>query len=147
MEDRSTSILLKGKQSIKYQTSTGIPQGSPVSPILYLFFNADLVEACSNPEGKQATGIGFVDNVNVLAYSSSTEENCKILEEMYQKCIYWANKHGAEFFPHKYNLIHLTKKPRKFGMAASINLESIQIDPKASIRILGVQIDSKLSWI
>lgn len=90
--------------------------------------------------------MGFVDDVNILAYSTSTEENCRILESMHEKCIQWASKHGAVFAPQKYELVHLARNPKKFNMRASVHKNHKDISPKADIRILGVQIDTKLRW-
>lgn len=87
------------------EVNTGIPQGSPISPILFLFFNADLVEICNKSE-LNASGSGFVDDVNILVYGNSTEANCRTLEKLHVKCADWARKHGATFAPHKYELIH-----------------------------------------
>jgi hypothetical protein len=35
-------------------TPTGIPQGSPLSPILYLFYNAGLTKACTEQETRES---------------------------------------------------------------------------------------------
>ncbi|KAJ5710399.1 hypothetical protein N7488_004555 [Penicillium malachiteum] len=43
LADRRTRIKLPGYVSDIFVTSTGIPQGSPISPILFLLFNALLV--------------------------------------------------------------------------------------------------------
>jgi hypothetical protein len=56
----------------------GIPQGSLFSPILLLFYDADLVNVCNSPD-LLVTGIGFVDDAIILAYGKSTEETCSIL--------------------------------------------------------------------
>lgn len=53
--------------------------------------------------------MAFVDDVNILAYSSSTEANCRTLERVHRACLKWAKRHGAEFAPSKYELIHLAK--------------------------------------
>ena len=87
--------------------ATGIPQGSPVSPILFLFFNKDLVDFCTRGTGK-VSAISFVDDVNILVVGSSTESNCRVLEHVYHSCITWACRHRASFTPHKYELMHLT---------------------------------------
>ena len=56
--DRLSHSLRKRRINVKYVTwildclyhtyslekATGIPQGSPMSPVLYIFYNADLVE-------------------------------------------------------------------------------------------------------
>ena len=47
LADRRTSLVLGRWQSDTHQVATGIPQGSPVSPILFLFFNKDLVDFCA----------------------------------------------------------------------------------------------------
>ena len=124
---------------------TGIPQGSPLSSILYLFYNADLLEICERP-GTNTSAIGFVDDANILAYGKSTEENCKTLESIHRQCEKWASRHGSLFAPTKYELIHLSRNPKRFNMAASINIASTEIEPKTDIRVLGLQIDTKLKW-
>jgi hypothetical protein len=43
VNDRTTQLLFDGKKAPKQATRTGIPQGSPLSPILFLFFAADLL--------------------------------------------------------------------------------------------------------
>ena len=125
--------------------STGIPQGSPVSPILFLFFNKDLVDFCARGTGK-VSAIGFVDDVNILVVGNSTESNCRVLEHVHHGCTAWADRHGAAFAPHKYELMHLTRSPRRFNMAAGVNLEGITKAPQPTLRILGILLDPKLRW-
>ena len=46
--DRETSLTLNCKISNMKPVHTSIPQGSPISPILFLFFNAPLIEDCAS---------------------------------------------------------------------------------------------------
>jgi hypothetical protein len=39
----------------RVRTPTGILQGSPLSPILYLFYNAGLIEVCMEQETREST--------------------------------------------------------------------------------------------
>lgn len=58
--DRSATILVNG-QTLEQQLlrQAGLPQGSPLSPILFLFFNADLVQRKIDSNGG---AIAFVDD-------------------------------------------------------------------------------------
>ncbi|KAJ5872399.1 reverse transcriptase [Penicillium soppii] len=46
LSNRSTKIRMPEGISYQTPTPTGIPQWSPISPILYLVYNADLIENC-----------------------------------------------------------------------------------------------------
>ena len=64
--------------------NAGVPQGSLLFSILFLFYNADLLDLCCNPAAR-TTAIGFIDDVNILVYGPSTESNCRKLEATYRK--------------------------------------------------------------
>ena len=145
LTDRETSLTLGRMTSRLEPAETGIPQGSPVSPILFLFFNAPLIERCTEAKLRLQVG-GFVDDIHLLAYGKSTEANCETLRQAHEICLQWAGTHGATFAPKKYELIHLIRSPGKFNIRASVDLGSATAKPKASIRVLGLQIDGKLRW-
>jgi Reverse transcriptase (RNA-dependent DNA polymerase) len=64
------------------------PQGSSISPILYLFYNASFLKEYDDIRLRRSV-TGFVDDVNILAFSESTEENCRRLREIHNKCLTW----------------------------------------------------------
>jgi hypothetical protein len=86
ISNRTTTLCLPGYNTDAFPTHTGIPQGSPLSPILFLFYNANLVEIC-NPSTLPASGTSFVDEVNALAFGKSTEENCRTLQTVHEWCL------------------------------------------------------------
>jgi Reverse transcriptase (RNA-dependent DNA polymerase) len=143
--DRTTTIKVAEGESELLNVNTGIPQGSPISPILFLFFISDLLSTVDN-EALRVSGNGFVDDINILTYGASTERNCKILEEIHRECIKWATTHGAIFAPEKYEVIHLTRARKRFNLKAAPVLDGLRINTKGHIRILGVQVDTKLKW-
>ncbi len=128
-----------------FPTNTGIPQGSPLSPILFLFYNANLVSAC-NQRTSPSSGIRFVDNVNALAFGKTTEENCRMLQTVHERYLEWAQRHGASFAPEKYILVHFTKARTKHNTACPLTLPSFTISPSLSAHVLGVILNKKLSW-
>ena len=86
LSERSTSIRLQDFESNIEKVDLGIPQGSPISPILYLFYNADLLEE-SLDISLSITLTGFIDDISLLTYSESTERNVRNLEKAYGKCL------------------------------------------------------------
>lgn len=82
--DREASLLFDGRESSPISVDVGIPQGSPVSPILFLFYNAELLEI-GNAHAK-VTALGFVDDVNLVAVGKSTEANCRALRAVHDEC-------------------------------------------------------------
>ena len=86
LSKRSTSITLDRKISNIFNVDAGIPQELPISPVLFLFFNAPLLEDCANSRLQVQVG-GFVDNVHLMAYGISTEANCRILDKAHTLCL------------------------------------------------------------
>ena len=122
---------------------TGIPQGLLVSPILFLFFNIPLIKGYKRLGLLVQTG-GFVDDIHLLAYSKSIERNYQILEKAYRKYARQAAIYSATFAPTKYNLVHLTRKPKKVNFTATVRLGTVSIQLDLVIRVLGLQVDTKM---
>jgi hypothetical protein len=123
----------------------GISQGSTLSPILFLFYNANLVET-SNPPTLPASGTGFADDMNALAFGKSTEENCRTLQTVHERCLEWARRHGASYAPEKYILVHFIKARTKHNHTCPLILPTSMIHPSPSAHVLGVILDKKLCW-
>ena len=62
---RQTRISFSGYQSNWISTPVGIPQGSPLSPILFLFYISELLETLQSPEN-DIFGFSFIDNTNLI---------------------------------------------------------------------------------
>lgn len=102
LSNRHTHIKIGGFQSTEYAISTGIPQGSPLLPILYLFYNADLIDMCNQDANVLPTG--YIDDIAILAWAETTEKTCDILSRTLQKAQQWANTHASVFAPDKFQL-------------------------------------------
>ncbi|KAJ3552838.1 hypothetical protein NPX13_g11022 [Xylaria arbuscula] len=144
LKDRHTQILMDGYKSMQYKTSTGIPQGSPLSPILYLFYNADLVDANSSEDA--TTSVGYIDDVAIVAVGDTTEETCDLLRTALEKAQDWATKHASVFAPDKFQLTHFTRTRTRIDTQQTLQSPWGEIPPKPTCKYLGVTMDTALRW-
>ena len=143
LERRTTSVVLGSFRGDKISTTTGIPQGSPLSPILFLFFASTLLPILRT---ESSSAVGFVDDTNILTWSNTTEENCRNLEQLHDKCVVWAKSHGVKFAPEKYQMMHFSRARKRHNLTAPMVIETHIQKPQNSLRILGIHFDPKLNW-
>lgn len=109
----------------------------PLLPILFLFYNTDLVNESSNVAISLSVNI-FINNITFYAVSSSIEKNYKLLTLMYDKCLNWVQTHRAVFILFKYQLIHFLQK-KSISKSAIINLGFQEIvSPKNTTKLLDI---------
>ena len=63
LSNRTTNIRFNGTTSQTIQMDAGIPQGSPMSPILYMFYNTDLLDILKKHDTPGAQSLGFIDDI------------------------------------------------------------------------------------
>ena len=61
LQNRRTRLKFNGVESKPIYTNVGVPQGSPISPILDMFYNADLLEIPGERSG--VLSLGFIDDI------------------------------------------------------------------------------------
>ena len=86
LKDKTTAFRSEDFTSYTSNTSTGVLQGSPLSLILYLFCNANLLEDCLN-QTANTVPIGYINDTGILIRSSPAEKNRRNLAEIHKKCM------------------------------------------------------------
>lgn len=144
LSNRSTVLNFDSYTSEVCHTTTGIPQGSPLSPILYLYYNADLIDLCNQEPNTLA--VGYIDDVGILHWGRSTEETCNGLEGTMQKANAWARQHASVFAVDKFQLTHHTRKRQMKEMNKGVQIENTSVEAAPNSKYLGVTFDPKLQW-
>ncbi len=127
------------------QVNADILQRFFISSILFLFFNASLIEKCEALEIKIEV-LDFINDINILIYDKITESICKSLSQAHNVCAKWAWTHDATFASEKYELTHFTRKSKRFNMTVSLCIENLIIKLKSNIQVLEAQLNMKLQW-
>ena len=111
--EQTADITVNGYSSeLAPLPQAGFPQGSLLSLILILFYNATLIQQLINAKGGS---LAFVDNYTAWVVGDSAEANTRQLQEnIVHKAKKWEKCSGATFEHKNTAFAHFTRnKPRK----------------------------------
>ena len=77
LSGRTTRMRFNGITTEYIPTPTGIPQRSPLSRILYMLYNSDLLDI----PGREQLGLGFIDDILYGVQGKTAIANTKKLEQ------------------------------------------------------------------
>ncbi|CDO75194.1 hypothetical protein BN946_scf184794.g1, partial [Trametes cinnabarina] len=144
LSDRCTQVKFDDFTSEPLHASSGLPQGSPLSPILYLFYSADLLEVVDCKDPSQASG-GFIDDTMLIVTSPSFEQNIAMLTALVPQLLGWSNSHACRFDVAKFQMLHCTRNEKRYSPLPLV-IGDHRILPCESARYLGIIVDRRLRW-
>ncbi|SCO87326.1 uncharacterized protein FRV6_11453 [Fusarium oxysporum] len=115
LSDRATVLKLPQSVSDPFFVNIGIPQGSPLSPLLFLFYTAPLLVMLAEEIKKmkrpyvEVHVFSYVDDTYLMAVSPSYEENCAVLKVFHDLIMEWAKGAHLSFSPEKSLVIHFQR--------------------------------------
>ncbi|PPQ83207.1 hypothetical protein CVT26_013006 [Gymnopilus dilepis] len=145
-----------------HPVQNGIPQGSPVSPILAAFYTAELLEMFTPPNHSQPplpTSPDSPTNVHLFMYgddgklfvwSKSLENSTILLKNAYLEAEAWLKRAGLSPDISKRELMHDSRRRNHNSNPSIVFTDSDgttrTVTPEATVRWLSVHIDRKLRF-
>ena len=103
LEKRVLKLSFNGQTEEFKPIATGIPQGSPISPILFLIYIRNLFQP------GQSTFLSYIDDITLTVSSTSWKKNAKTLELEASKIYDLAAQNSIQFDLSKTELLHWSK--------------------------------------
>ena len=146
IQDRSLAVHLDGHVSAKATLPGGLPQGSPLSPILFLLYAEPLLKR----EGLQAHDYCYADDLAKLYTARTPRAALNKLQRDLPAVLQHGRDNGLPFSSSK-TQVQLFSRSRKHALPTRIDLSKAIPDlpaeaPAAHSRWLGAILDSRLSW-
>ena len=142
---RKTRLRFDDYISEWFEITNGIGQGDPLSMILYIIYDSDLVDIAKKSKGELV--LAFVDDTVLIAVAKTFQETHAILHDMLERregAYDWSSKHNSKFETSKFGLLDFTLSKSK--ERPPIVIRGITIKPSTSHKFLGVMVDQELRW-
>ncbi|KAK6222522.1 hypothetical protein QIS74_04224 [Colletotrichum tabaci] len=141
---RTASIEFNGYGSEERDLpQAGLPQGSPLSPVLFLFFNADLVQ---HRIGADGGAIAFVDDYTAWVTGPTAKANREGIQSIVNEALAWGRRSGATFETDKTAIIHFSRNKERLDDDDAFTVGGQTVRPQTQVKILGVVMDQQLRF-
>ena len=137
LTNRTQQVLVEGAASENIPFISGVPQGTVLGPLLFLFFINDL------PDCVQSSARLFADDC-ILYRRIRNQQDSAILQDDLNKLAAWEKKLGMAFHPDKCRAIRISRTRKTCAMSYSLKGHVLQNDD--STKYLGVELQSSFSW-
>lgn len=139
LRNRTLGLAFDGRTENFNNIETGVPQGSPISPILFLIYIRNLFPSTS------VRYLSYIDDISMTASSNSFKNNIKILTREANHLYKRAESYAVKFDLAKSELIHFGRSKSSKHMSLQLP-DGTNIHPKSTVRWLGVWFDQNLTF-
>ena len=141
IKNRKYNILHKNSISHQFTSTSGVPQGSALSPTLFILYSNDLP---TSPDSKIIT-LQYADDITLLAQSNTRQYLRQMIQRELINIDNYHDKWLIKTNKQKSNIVIYHHSTQKLQGLATININGEIIPYKQNTKILGVNIDHKLT--
>ncbi|OBS20651.1 hypothetical protein FPOA_06995 [Fusarium poae] len=139
MKDRLARVRYQDTITPFTPLQCGLPQGSPVSPILFLLYTEPIYRL-GNPQGR----FGYADDTAILSIGDTVDSTTAAASASIDEMVRWGAANGVLFDPKKTEVMHFSRS--KFRTTPAVRHGDIEKHPESALRWLGIWLDSRLSF-
>lgn len=139
LTDRDTRLTFNGFESEAFKLTHGLPQGSPLSPLLYLLYNTTLLEIADTTDHAEA--LGFIEDVVLLTSANDTHRLKSQMQTLAYRQFHWAKRHGAIFDVGKSNWVLFAPQDNQPFTTIDFG-DQKRLEPISQVNWLGITFDS-----
>ena len=146
LDERTLNVNINGIWSERVDLKAGTPQGSILSPILYLIFVNDITE-CFDPSNVETSQ--YADDIGMWTTQTDARYAVTTLQGEIRKLEVWCRQWQVSLHPAKSILVLFTKCPRhglQLPGGASVEVFGETIVASSEAKFLGVIFDARLTW-
>lgn len=148
LSDRRALLVIDGRTGETRDIHAGLPQGSPVSPVLFILSISTMFQWLEDRHAMLQT-ISFVDDVGLVFECSDLKEGIRQLEGVARNALQWGSDNKVEFEVSKTEVLVFSKRRKILREAkdAAVRIGGKTFAIKlGATKWLGFWLDPKLSF-
>ena len=148
------SVTLKVNNFIGHRRRVGrfgLPQGSVLSPLLFIIYVADLLEnvhsVSSTVDNSSAMLFKYADDGSIMVATKSTSDSFKLMQEICDRLTAWCRRWRLVINCSRNKTEAIVMKNKDTAIVCKLHISGKEIEYVRKSKVLGVLIDEDLSFI